>query len=144
MSDKRSTPTWLKRLWELGNPRTRQQESKGRAYRTVTYRYFWSLTGVFVYFFLCAYLLGGDGSGSSDNSGILSLIAGAIITASAGAFFAPRLNEAVERLLPSGRRKKEETIKRRPHESRSRSSGSDRRSRSQSSSAQARYDKADS
>ena len=143
MSEKRLTPTWQKRLWELGNPKTRHQDSQGRAYRTVTYRYFWGITAVFLYFLLCAYGLGGDGAGSSDNSGIFILIIGAVVMGALGAFFAPRLNEALERLMPSGRRKKEETIQRQPHGSRSKSSSSRGRSRSRSSSTHSQSEKVD-
>lgn len=143
MQEKRSTPTWQKRLWELGNPRTRHQESQGRAYRTVTYRYFWAIAAIFIYFLLCAYGLGGDGAGSSDNSGIFILIIGAVVMGALGAFFAPRLNEVFERMMPSGRRKKEEVIKRQPPGSRSTSSSSGRRSRSRSSSAHSQSEKVD-
>lgn len=122
MPEKRPTPLWWKRLLELGNPSHRQSDSKGRAYRTVTYRYFWGLTSVFVYFLLASYLLGGDGAGSSDNSGIYKLILGALLFGFLGAFFAPRLNEALERLLPSGRRKQEEKLRKQSRTSSSRSS----------------------
>ena len=143
MSHNRSYPRWWKKLLELGNPKPLHSDSKRSAYRTVTYRYFWGLAGLFVYFLLCAYLLGGDGSGSSDNSGILILIFGAFLVGGLAAFFAPRLNETIEKLLPSGRRKKEETIQRQPHGSRSKSSSSRGRSRSCSSSARSQSEKVD-
>jgi hypothetical protein len=153
---KKSSPSWWKKFLELGSPKPNYSGGKSRAYRTVAYRYFWAFIALFVYFALCAYLLGGDDSGSSGNSGIGILIAGAIIFACMGAFFAPALNRSIERMMPSGRRKKQEMIERGSRESRrssesrgssessSRSSGSGRRSRSQSSSAKAQSDKADS
>ncbi len=144
MSEKRSTPAWQKKLWELGNPKVRHQEVKRRAYRTVTSRYLWGIAAVFFYFLLCAYGLGGDGGGSSDNSGIYILILGAVVMGGLGAFFAPRLNEALERLLPSGRRKKEEHIPRKSHRSRSTSSGSGARSEKGSSRSKSPSEKADS
>ena len=144
MSHNQSSPLWWKRLLELGNPKVRHQEVNGRAYRTVTYRYFWGIAAVFFYFLLCAYGLGGDGAGSSDNSGILILILGAVVMGGLGAFFAPRLNEALERLLPSGRRKKEEHIQRKSHRSRSKSSGTGTRSERGSSHSKSPSEKADS
>ncbi len=144
MPHNQSSPLWWKRLLELGNPQSLRSDSQRRAYRTVTYRYFWGIAAVFFYFLLCAYGLGGDGGGSSDNSGIYILILGAVVMGGLGAFFAPRLNEALERLLPSGRRKKEEHIPRKSHRSRSTSSGSGARSEKGSSRSKSPSEKADS
>ena len=71
--------------------------------------------------------MGGDGSGSTDNGGIFKLLFGALLAGVLGAFFAPRLNESLEKLLPSGRRNQED-LKRRHS---SRRSSSSRRSRSE-------------
>jgi hypothetical protein len=127
MSAKRPLPTWLKSLMELGKPRVSHSDTNRRAYRTVYYRYFWGLSFLSLYFLLGAYILGGDGSGSTDNGGIFKLLFGALLAGVLGAFFAPRLNESLEKLLPSGRRNQEDL--KRCHSS-GRSSSS-RRSRSE-------------
>jgi len=127
MFNKRQSPHWLKKLLELGKAKPSHSDVKKRAYRTSSQRFFWGLAGIFAYFLMGVYLLGG-GSGSSDNSGIFSLIFGAIIVGGLVAFLAPRLNDGIERLLPSGRRKQEDLKKkqarRSPSSQRSSRSGS--------------------
>ena len=123
MNENNTISVWWKKFVKLGNPKPIHSDTNRRAYRTSTYRYFWGLSGLFVYFLLAAYVLGGDGSGSSDNSGIFILIFGALFFGSLGAFFAPRLNEALERLLPSGRRSQEDQLRKKSKSSSSRSSG---------------------
>ena len=140
MSAKRPLPTWLKSLMELGKPRVSHSDTNRRAYRTVYYRYFWGLSFLSLYFLLGAYILGGDGSGSTDNGGIFKLLFGALLAGVLGAFFAPRLNESLEKLLPSGRRNQED-LKRRHSSGRSSSSRHSRsghRSLSQESSRSAK------
>jgi hypothetical protein len=106
MFEKPSTPTWLKNLLALGQVKKRSSDTGKHAYRTSFYRYLWALVFIFIYFLLVVYRLNGDDSGSSDNSGIYKLLVGAVIFAFLGAFFAPRLNERLEALTPSGRRRK--------------------------------------
>ncbi len=134
MFDKSSLPSWLKKLIDLGDAPSRpRSDTNKRAYRTVYYRYFWAIAFVLAYFLLVAYRLGGDDSGSSDNSGIYKLLIGAVLVGGLGAFFAPRLNLALQKLLPEGRRR-EEDRKRRQSKSRSQGSRSSSSSSSRSSS----------
>jgi len=128
MFKKRQPPHWWKKLVELGNATPRHSDTNKRSYRTSSQRFFWGLAGLFTYFLLGAYVLGGDGSGSSDNVGIYKLLIGALIVGGLAAFLAPRLNEGLERMLPSGRRKQEELKKKQTRSSRSsqRSSSSSR------------------
>jgi hypothetical protein len=139
MTKNRSIPTWLKNLLALGQAKRRSSDTGKRAYRTTFYRYMWALVFIFIYLLLMAYGLNND-SGSSDNSGIYKLIIGAVISASLGAFFAPRLNERLEMLTPSGRRSKQEQSLGRSHKPSSGDSKSHRShrrsSRERSSAAQ--------
>ena len=129
MFDKSSLPPWLKKLIDLGDAPSRpRSDTNKRAYRTVYYRYFWAIAFVLGYFLLVAYWLGGDDSGSSDNKGIYKLLIGALLVGGLGAFFAPRLNLALQKLFPEGRRREEDRKRR---QSKGRSQGS--RSRSSTS-----------
>jgi len=131
MSDKSSLPSWLNKLIALGDPPTRpRSDTNKRPYRTVYYRYFWAIAFVLAYFLLLAYWLGGDDSGSTNNQGIYKLLIGAVLVGGLGAFFAPRLNLAMQKLLPEGRRRDEDRKRRQ-------SKGRSQRSRSSSSSADA-------
>jgi hypothetical protein len=123
MFEKFKTPHWLEKLLELGKPKVSHSDNNKRAYRTSSHRYFWGIAALFIYFLLGAYLLRAD-AGSSDNNGIIKLVLGALIVGGMAAFLAPRLNEGLERLLPSGRRKQEE----RKNKSSHRSSRTSRRS----------------
>ena len=140
MFKKRQTPHWWKKLVELGNATPRHSDTNKRSYRTSSQRFFWGLAGLLAYFLLGAYVLGGDGSGSSDNVGIYKLLMGALIVGGLAAFLAPRLNEGLERMLPSGRRKQEELKKKQGGSSRS----SRRSGRSSSSSRSANHDSSSS
>ena len=132
MFDKSSLPSWLKKLIALGDAPSRpRSDTNKRAYRTVYYRYFWAMAFALAYFLLAAYRLGGDDSGSSDNSGIYKLLIGAVLVGGLGAFFAPRLNLALQKLFPEGRRREADRKRR---QSKSRSQGSVSRSSSRSSS----------
>ena len=134
MTEKRSTPTWLKNLLALGQAKKRASDTGKRAYRTTFYRYMWALVFIFIYLLLMAYGLNND-SGSSDNSGIYKLIIGAVIFAFLGAFFAPRLNERLEMLTPSGRRSKHDQSLGRSHK---KSSGSSKGQQSRTRSSRER------
>jgi hypothetical protein len=128
MTDKSSKPSWLQKLIALGDPPTRSHsDTNKRPYRTVYYRYFWAIAFLLAYFLLLAYWFGGDDSGSTDNKGIYKLLIGAALVGGLGAFFAPRLNLALQKLLPEGRRR-EEDRKRRQSKSRSQRSRSSSRS----------------
>lgn len=142
MFEKHSLPTWFKSLLKLGKSRVVRSDSNRRAYRTVYYRYFWGLSFLSLYFLFGAYILGGDGSGSSDNGGIFKLLFGALITGGLGAFFAPRLNESLEKLLPSGRRNQED-LKQRRSSGRSSSSRHSRGEHSSSESSRSARQKID-
>ena len=135
MSDKSSKPSWLQKLIALGDAPTRpRSDTNKRAYRTVYYRYFWAIAFVLGYLLLMAYWLGGDDSGSSDNQGIYKLLIGAVLVGGMGAFFAPRLNSAIQKLLPESRRR-EADRKRRQSKSRSQRSRSSTQSSSRSADA---------
>jgi len=127
MSENRQSPRWLNKLLELGNAKPSRSDVKKRAYRTSSYRFFWGILGIFIYFLFGAYLLNG-GSGSSGNSGIFKLLFGAVIVGGLAAFLGPRFNESLEKLFPSGRRKQEESRKKAYH----RGAGSSRRHSSDS------------
>ena len=135
MFEKPSTPTWLKNLLALGQVKKRSSDTGKRAYRTSFYRYLWALVFIFIYFLLVVYRLNGDDSGSSDNSGIYKLLVGAVIFAFLGAFFAPRLNERLEALTPSGRRSKHDRDTGRSHK---KSSGSSKGQQSRTRSSRER------
>jgi hypothetical protein len=133
MSDKSSKPSLLQKLIALGDAPTRpRSDTNKRAYRTVYYRYFWAIAFVLAYFLLLAYWLGGDDSGSTDNQGIYKLLIGAVLVGGLGAFFAPRLNLAIQKLLPESRRREADRKRR---QSKGRSQRSHSRSSSRSSDA---------
>jgi hypothetical protein len=135
MSEKSWLPSWLQKLIALGDAPSRpRSDTNKRAYRTVYYRYFWAIAFVLGYFLLMAYWLGGDDSGSSDNQGIYKLLIGAVLVGGMGAFFAPRLNSAIQKLLPESRRR-EADRKRRQSKGRSQRSRSSTQSSSRSADA---------
>ena len=111
MLEKLKTSPVLKKLLALGNAKSTYSHASKRAYRSSSNRYFWAVAALFVYFLLGAYLLGG-GSGTSGNGGIFKLLFGAMIVGGLAAFLAPRLNEGLQGLLPSGRRNLAEQKKR--------------------------------
>jgi hypothetical protein len=135
MSDKSWLPSWLKKLIALGDAPSRpRSDTNKRAYRTVYYRYFWAIAFLLGYFLLLAYWFSGDDSGSSDNKGIYKLLIGAVLVGGMGAFFAPRLNLAIQKLLPESRRR-EADRKRRQSKGRSQRSRSSTQSSSRSADA---------
>lgn len=129
MLEKIKTSPVLKKLLALGNAKSHYSDGSKRAYLSSTNRYFWAVAALFVYFLLGAYLLNG-GSDSSGNGGIFKLLFGAVIVGGLAAFLAPRLNELLQGLLPSGRRNLAERKKR----------SSQRRSRSARHSSQSSSD----
>jgi len=126
--EKLKTSPVFKKLLALGNAKSTYSDGSKRPYRSSSNRYFWAVAALFVYFLLGAYLLDG-GSVSSGNGGIFKLLSGAVIVGGLAAFLAPRLNEILQGLLPSGRRNLAERKKR----SSQRSSRSARRSKQSSS-----------
>ena len=107
MSENRRIPAWLKPIINMGMPSRHLSGSK-HTFRTRFYRYLWGMLFLGVYLLFVIYLLGGDDTGSSSNTGIGFLLLGAFIFFSLGAFFSPRLNERFQMLTPSGRRLKVE------------------------------------
>ena len=113
----------LNRLRKLGHAPDGMVKPKGRSFRSGFQRSVGAMVFAFIYFVIASQLLD-NGDASSNNDGIFILLFFALITASLGAFFAPRISAYIYSRSMVGRRHQADKSRRTvSSSSRSRSSG---------------------